>query len=223
MGAYRTASSRGGVGVTALRAYLAVLAGGEPSSSLLELRPMFRDGGAAPERTFVPVAELDRVERRARALANVRNVYVGVAPRTRPEGHAGAVERVWTLWADVDTEDALARLQAFRPAPGIVVCSGSGAHAYWPMLEPLTPVQAQRANRRLALALGADMAATDAARILRPPGTLNHKSTRQARWVTDQKPGLRPRRSGRSARRSPSFGLIAITSGSAGCSGGWRA
>jgi hypothetical protein len=58
-----------------------------------------------------------------------------------------------------------------------VVHTGSTdhAHVFWPLRESVSPKWSQRANRRLALALGADMVATDPARILRPAGTVNHK------------------------------------------------
>jgi hypothetical protein len=58
-----------------------------------------------------------------------------------------------------------------------VIRTGSDAsvHAYWPLRVPLGAQWGVRANRRLATALGSDIAATDAARILRPAGTLNHK------------------------------------------------
>ena len=58
----------------------------------------------------------------------------------------------------------------------MVVASGGGKHAYWSIWPPLAPDRLERANRRLAHALGADMRATDCARILRPPGTFNHKT-----------------------------------------------
>jgi hypothetical protein len=162
----------------ALHGYLEAITGDEPGQSMLEVRPMLLGGGAAPERCWVPVDQLAEVERCVRLLAPQRQVYLGVAPRVRRAGTADAVERVWTLWADLDTEDAIKRLRTFRPLPSIVVRSGSGgAHAYWPLSEPLPPAWAQRANRRLALGLAADINATDAARILRPPGTLNHKRT----------------------------------------------
>ena len=111
-------------------------------------------------------------------LAAQHNVFVGAAPRVREDGTAAAVERVWVLWADCDGREALERLRDFRPLPSIVIRSGSDdcAHAYWPLCEPLPPAWAQRANRRLAIALGADMAATDPARILRAAGTLNQKA-----------------------------------------------
>lgn len=51
-------------------------------------------------------------------------------------------------------------------------------HAYWMLDAPVSKEQAELGNRRLAQALCADAAATDAARVLRPPGTLNHKPER---------------------------------------------
>lgn len=58
----------------------------------------------------------------------------------------------------------------------MVIASGNGQHAYWSLSSPVGPDEAEAANRRLAHVLGADMQATDAARILRPPGSFNHKS-----------------------------------------------
>jgi hypothetical protein len=84
---------------------------------------------------------------------------------------------VWSLWADCDGAAASTRLESFAPRPPIVVRSGtaSNRHAYWPLTQPLAPRDAEAANARLANALGADPAATDAARILRPPHTRNFK------------------------------------------------
>jgi hypothetical protein len=103
------------------------------------------------------------------------DTYVGVAPRRVSSGRRDAIERVHALYVDADAREAIAALGRFRPKPAIVVRSGSGRHAYWPLWPPLSPDHVERANRRLAAALGADMAGTDAARILRPPGTFNHK------------------------------------------------
>jgi hypothetical protein len=162
----------------ALRLQLAAIAGNEPAASFIEIRPLGRDGRpAVRERTFVPVRSLRRAADRCMELAARFNVFVGAAPRVCEDGTAAAVERVWTLWADCDDADALARLRDFRPLPSIVIRTGSddSAHAYWPLREPLQACWAVRANRRIANALGSDIAATDAARILRPAGTLNHK------------------------------------------------
>jgi hypothetical protein len=110
-------------------------------------------------------------------LGRRADVYVGCAPRTRRHGGRDAVKHAHVLWADCDGEDAVAALADFEPAPAIVIGSGSGTncHAYWPLVEPLGRDELERANRRLAFALGADPASADAARILRVPGTLSHK------------------------------------------------
>lgn len=164
----------------ALTLQLAAICGNEPSTSYIEVRPLRLDGRPAPRaRVFIPVGECNRVGARNLALAPRLNVFIGAAPRTREDGTADAIKRVWCLWADVDTSEALTALRAFRPTPSIVVRSGSGenVHAYWPLREAISPEWARRANRRLALALRADIAATDAARVLRPVGSLNHKHT----------------------------------------------
>ena len=83
----------------------------------------------------------------------------------------------WVLWAECDGHEDAHAARSYAPAPSIVVASGSGpnVHAYWPLRQPLAPRDAEVANLRLAYALGADRVCFDAARILRPPGTWNHK------------------------------------------------
>jgi hypothetical protein len=105
------------------------------------------------------------------------DVYIGCAPRTRRSGTKNDIDLVWVLWAECDGEAAARAALAYRPAPPIVVASGSGPnlHAYWPLRKPLSPRDAEVANLRLANALGADRVCYDAARILRPPGSWNHK------------------------------------------------
>jgi RepB DNA-primase from phage plasmid len=49
-------------------------------------------------------------------------------------------------------------------------------HAYWLLDEPIPIETLEGVNRQLAARLGADEHATDASRILRLPGTLNHKT-----------------------------------------------
>ena len=74
--------------------------------------------------------------------------------------------------------DALKRLDQYRCPPTIVIASGGSpghAHAYWQLLPPVELDELEQANRRLAIRLGGDLASVDAARILRPPSSLNHK------------------------------------------------
>jgi hypothetical protein len=159
----------------ALATYLDLLFGAEPAGAFLEVRWRLPDSRG--------MGQLWRpVERKITAIDSIRSigaktdVYVGCAPRTRQYGGKDAVERAHALWADCDSSESLAALERFEPAPGVVICSGSGRHAYWALWPPAEAVEIERANRRLAHALGADVRATDAGRILRPPGTCNFKT-----------------------------------------------
>jgi RepB DNA-primase from phage plasmid len=170
----------------ALPLQLGALAGNEGASSFLEVRPLSRDGSPMPsERAFVPVRELRRAAAIALELREAANVFVGACPRIRESGTAQDVARCWALWADLDGPDALKRLARFRPLPSLVIRTGSPdhAHAYWSLRRAIPGSWAQRCNRRLARALGGDMASTDPARVLRAVGTLNHKSAPAAEVV----------------------------------------
>lgn len=160
----------------ALRLQLAAITGNEPSSSYLELRFKTTQGMG---QEWIPVFESDRAVRAIVNRSDVTDVYVGAAPRIARKGIADAVKRVWALWADCDSVESVESLWNFRPLPSIVIRSGTDnhLHAWWQLSGAVTPEQAVRANRRLALTLGADRAATDAARIMRPAGSLNHKTS----------------------------------------------
>jgi hypothetical protein len=156
--------------------FLATLAGTSARGELLELRYRLEDGQRMGQ-VFDRPDRLRGLATRALALGRRTDVYVGCAPRTRRHGGRDSVERGFVLWADCDGEGAVARLAEFEPTPAIVIASGSGSncHAYWPLTDPVARYELERANRRLAHALGADPASADAARILRIPGTLSHK------------------------------------------------
>jgi hypothetical protein len=156
--------------------FLRALAGDWHPGELLELRYRVGDGQHMGQLFDAP-ARVRGLATRALALGRRTDVYVGCAPRTRRHGGRRAVRRAFVLWVDCDGDDAVAALGRFEPAPSIVIASGSDAncHAYWPLLEPLGRDELERANRRLAHALGADAASADAARILRIPGTWSHK------------------------------------------------
>lgn len=157
----------------ALDFQLAMVAGVE-REGYFEVRAI----GAHPIQRFVPLEDRAGAAEEILELDQRANTYVAAAPRRRRSGGADAVERGYALWADLDGPEALERLAAFSPRPTLVLASGSPgcAHAWWQITAtPLAPRELERANRRLAHALGGDMRATDAARILRPCGTRNHK------------------------------------------------
>jgi len=160
----------------ALRLQLAAIGGAEPATSFFEIRAR-RAGRAGMTQDFIPVRDLDRAARSIANRGQLADTYVGAAPRVERKGGIAAIERSWLLWADCDGPESLYRLASFRPLPSLAVRTGSEghAHAYWPLRSPVPPAWAKRGNLRLALRLGADRNATDAARILRPPRTFNFK------------------------------------------------
>lgn len=113
-----------------------------------------------------------------------KDVYFGVAPRRREQGTADAcVRETHVLWADVDSKHfdgskaaALFSLGRAQLTPSILVDSGNGFHAYWFLKGDFVPFEyASKAMQGLAKAIGGD-AVHDASRILRLPGTHNHKT-----------------------------------------------
>ena len=160
----------------ALHLQLALIAGNEPSASFVEVRTLHPDRRPGP-RSFVPAREHARTIELIARLRDRHEVLVGVAPRTRQAGTADAVDRVWTLVADCDSEQSVANLRMFRPAPSIVVRSGTASHlhAYWALRAPMPPSWARAANKRLAHVLRSDAAVADPARVMRAIGSRNHK------------------------------------------------
>lgn len=108
------------------------------------------------------------------------DVYFGVLPRLEEKGGGDAIPDVTSvLWADFDNKSfeygAFAALWAVRPQPQIVVDSGNGYHGYW-LLRDLVPfAEAREVMKGMHLVAGADKT-YDKARILRVPGTENHKT-----------------------------------------------
>src|SRR5919108_695172 len=110
-------------------------------------------------------------------------VFCTPLTRRRPRsGKAGEVLPGRIVWVDIDQSARLERLRSFPHRPHLVVYSGSGgAHAYWLLADRLRPEAVEEANRKLAHRLGADLAVTDRARIMRVPGSFNHKAGRACR------------------------------------------
>ena len=137
---------------------------------------------------------LERLVESILALAARTEVYVGVLPRRRRAGgRADVIERADVVWADCDTDDSVCALRGFQPLPTMVVASSEqNRHAYWFLTERVSLDVIERTNRRIALALGADARCSDAARILRPAGSVNRKrsepvAVRLLRLASDQR------------------------------------
>jgi hypothetical protein len=118
-----------------------------------------------------------RLLAQAMAAAGTGDVYAGVLLRTRPSRRAGTAQPGPVAWADVDgpwtaqRAQALARLGGW---PTWQVQSGSGRHLYLPLDDLESPTRLEGWNRRLAALLAAD-SGWSATKLLRLPGTYNHK------------------------------------------------
>jgi CHC2 zinc finger len=161
-----------------LATYLDMLHGAEPAGGYTELRHKLPSGGMKQlffDQSYLSTRE--RIMAVIRTLGGETDVYVGVCARRARHGGRDAVAHAHVLWADCDTRAATAALRRFEPQPSFVVRSGSPdcLHGYWALWPPVTPDVAERANRRLVHALGSDPAVCDAARIMRPPESFNHK------------------------------------------------
>jgi hypothetical protein len=128
-------------------------------------------------RQFFPAHVSRLAALRAAQLATSTDVYVGVALRDgNRAGGASAIQDARFLHIETDEPDALALLERFAHPPTIEIASGGPGHRhlYWRLSRCAPAIEVERANRRLAASLGGDPASVDIARILRPPGTLNH-------------------------------------------------
>lgn len=159
----------------ALDRYLRVLTGPAPGARLLEVRFALphRDMG----RLFCAAHSASGAVRLIRRLGARTDVYVGVCLRSRRAGGRDAIDRAHLAFVEIDQPDAIERLHAFHAPPTMTVASGGPghAHAYFALSAPVSVHGLERLNRRLAETLGGDLASVDAARILRPVGTRNHK------------------------------------------------
>ncbi len=170
-----TAASRTAAAVEALDRYLRLLAGPAPGARLLEIRFALRHRDMG--RLFITAGSAPGAGRLIRRLAARTDVYIGVCLRTRRSGGRDAIDQSHLAFVEIDTPDAVDRLRDFRHPPTMIVSSGTAghAHAYFGLSAPVSVLELERANRRLSHALGGDLASVDAARILRPPASWNHK------------------------------------------------
>ena len=132
-----------------------------------------------------------RLLAQAMAAANQADVYVGVLLRSGPSRRAGTAQLGRVAWADVDgpwTTQRTAALDRLGGWPTWQVQSGSGRHLYLPLEDLEPPERLEGWNRRLAALLDADSGWSQT-KLLRLPGTYNHKPraaggrSRLVRWL----------------------------------------
>jgi hypothetical protein len=159
-----------------LRVYLEMLAGEARAGQFFNLRWVTPVGRMRQQ--FRSARQIESTARRIASLAERTDVFIGVALRDDRRGGKDAISGSHLLYLDCDDERARAEIAAFAHRPTMEVASGSAdhLHPYWRLDQRASALQIESANRRLALALGADPACVDIARILRPPTTRNFKA-----------------------------------------------
>jgi hypothetical protein len=132
-----------------------------------------------------------RLLAQAMAAADQADVYVGVLLRSGRSRRAGTAQPGRVAWADVDGAWTIQRAQALDRLggwPTWQVHSGSGRHLYLPLEDLEPPERLEGWNRRLAALLAADSGWSQT-KLLRLPGTYNHKpraaggQSRLVRWL----------------------------------------
>jgi len=150
----------------------------------VELRAIANDKLSPPRRAFVktPVEIAAFIEKYGQRDSKY-GVYFGVNKREREDGTKKSIERVCSLYVDLDTEknswstdEVLKRIHAI---PGVLrptacVRSGGGLHLYWFLKAPGDPVVCEGVNRLLQNVFAGD-AVGNCDRILRAPGSWNTK------------------------------------------------
>lgn len=134
---------------------------------------------------FIPLSKIDSIPA---IIENHKgqNAYFGVATRIEGDGSKAGILQIPALLVDLDLyklpdekkEESRQRYKNFPLKPTFVIDSGGGRYFLWMFKEPASRDEIQRAEgllKRLASYFNGDPQATDASRILRIPGSLNHK------------------------------------------------
>lgn len=153
-----------------------------PADQFLELRAIHHQTRAIEQKFYTLDAAGDLFGDACR-LVETHDCYFGACPRIRPRGDKASVTHAPGLWADLDFKrfadgeaGALRKLAGFPLPPTWLVGTGGGFHAYWQLGQAVCADGAFEGRLKgIVKALDADPAATDRCRVLRIPGTFNHK------------------------------------------------
>ncbi len=166
-----------------------------PRDQFLELRALPASDHDVIQEFFTLDAVGDLIGR-AFSLVDDHDCYFGVCPRIRPHGDKASVTHAPGLWVDLDFKrfqdgeaGALRKLAEFPLPPTWMVATGGGFHLYWQLRQAAHADAAFEGRLKgIVRALDADPAATDRSRVLRIPGTFNHKfpdfQVRVVSWPT---------------------------------------
>jgi CHC2 zinc finger len=129
-------------------------------------------------RRLISTAELGYAASLIAAHAPSCDVYVGASLRDGDRhGGKSAISTARMAYVECDASNAREAIAAFACPPTLEIESGTPGHlhAYWLLEGSSPPALVESINRGLAGQLGGDPCCAEIARILRPPGTFNHK------------------------------------------------
>ena len=109
-----------------------------------------------------------------------KNIYYGVYSRSGKNGTAKGCKTTGALWTDYDNMD-ISQVKsniagAGLPVPSVYINSGHGIHTYW-LLDKRAGLETKSILKAIAINTGADTRATDKARVMRLPNSMNVKDT----------------------------------------------
>jgi hypothetical protein len=180
-------------------AWVARLWGDQPGHACLGLGHdgHFTDSGRYEfsrfeQRFYLWPTAAERLLDTALAAAGTADVYVGVLLRAKPSRRQGVALPGSVAWADVDgpwTPERQVALESLKHIGGVwQVDSGGGRHIYVTLGLTEPPDRLETWNRRLGALLDADSGWSET-KVLRLPGTLNHKARARGspstpvRWI----------------------------------------
>lgn len=164
-------------------------------NDVIELRSLPAEGGV-PTSTWHHASMLPAVCEVIEQNNKTHNCYFGCNPRKaigqRNSDGVRLARSLCVEWDETTWREAWCRIKAARlPEPTLVIWSGSGPHCYWRLSRSIRSMgQWSVYQKALIRLLGSDRCIHDAPRIMRLPGTWNHRRIQYAK-VLQADPGAR--------------------------------
>lgn len=156
-------------------------------SDIVEVRFLLKDNAPGALSQFFAAGRLHRGMEVIEHYNLGSNCYFGANPRKRWGGtksvDVSLARCLFAEWDAVTWGEAWRRIRSKgMPEPTLVLWSGNGPHVYWRLTQPMHDLDHWSAcQKSLIQALGSDASIHDAPRIMRLPGTFNHRRGQVAR------------------------------------------
>lgn len=179
----------------AIAQHLALTHKHTPTTAIISLFVIERNTDGSTQRSYsrhISGGNLAQAANLAAVLGadKCTEVFIRLTPIAKVPEHGRGFERdslgSSVLWVDIDcygaVEQTLAKLSGLEKQPSMIVCSGGGIHLYYLLDKFYTDLDAiKRRNKQLQLdvnkllKISSADSCYDLARVLRIPGTYNHK------------------------------------------------